>query len=794
MTKPLAALTDIVRAQEALRESESRLRAILNAAIDAIIVIDERGVIETFNPAAEQMFGYEAKEILGENIAQLMPAPFREQHDHYLRHYLATDERKIIGIGREVIGQRKDNTTFPMELTVSEVKLGQKRWFTGIIRDISERKREKNRYLQKTSEMQAIFDAFPDLFFRLDSDGTILDYHAGQMSRLQLPMEKMIGRKLPDIFPPKAGQQYQRAIAHIVQTGTPIGIESHVELDQRGIIFEARLVPYLKKQVIVIVRDITERKQAEESLQNSELRYQALAELLPVGIFRCDATGRFIYTNERWLEIASLTSEQALGHGWLTSIHPDDRAQISDLWSKSLLTHQVFKAEFRFRHEDGVVAWVFGQAVVELDSSGVATGYIGTITDITDRIKADEALRKAHLELEMRVEERTADLRATNRWLRQMVTERKQAENALREERNFISAILETAGALVVVYDAAGNIIRFNRGCQETTGYAFEDVKGSQPWNRLGLAEETADVRAVFEELARGASRNEHEHHWRRRDGESRLIAWSNTVIRDDNNAVKYIISTGIDITDRRKAEEEARQHQAELVHVSRLSTMGEMATGLAHELNQPLAAIVSYTQGCVRRIAAGNNNPRELIDAMQQVTKQAQRAGEIIRRMRNFVSKGETQRVSVHVNDILREVLGIAKSEIRKQNVHLRAQLAEQLPPVQVDMIQVEQVLLNLVRNAVEAMNSTDENARELAFETSLTSDGMVQVAIRDSGEGLPMENPDKVFDPFFTTKSTGMGMGLAISKSLIEAHGGRLWATRNPSRGTTFHFTLPT
>lgn len=793
MTKPLA-LTDIARTKEALQESESRLRAILNAAIDAIIIIDEQGLIETFNPAAERMFGYAASEILGQNIKKLMPPPFRDEHDHYLQHYISTGERKIIGIGREVMGQRQDSTTFPMELTISEVKRGQKRWFTGIIRDITERKREKNRYLQKTTEMQAIFEAFPDLFFRLDADGTILDYHSGQMSQLQFPAEKMIGKKLPDIFPPKASQQYQRAIAHVVQTGTPIGIESHVELDKRGIIFEARLVPYLKKQVIVIIRDITERKQAEESLHSSELRYHALAELLPVGIFRCDATGRFIYTNERWLDIANLTAEKAVGHGWLASIHTDDRTRISELWNKCILNHQPFTAEFRFRHEDGVVAWVFGQAVVERDSSGEVTGYIGTITDITDRIKADEALRKAHLELEMRVEERTADLRATNRWLRQMVTERKQAENALREERNFISAILETAGALVVVYDASGKIVRFNRGCQDTTGYTFEDVKDQKAWDRLVLAEEAAEVRNIFDELRQGASRNEHEHHWLRRDGERRLVAWSNTVIRDENNAVKFIISTGIDITDRRKAEEEARQHQAELVHVSRLSTMGEMATGLAHELNQPLAAIVSYTQGCVRRIAAGNNNPRELLEAMQQVTKQAQRAGEIIRRMRNFVSKGEMQRVSVHVNDILREVLGIAKSEIRKQNVHLRAQLAEQLPPVQVDMIQVEQVLLNLVRNAVEAMNGADPNSRELTFETSLTNDGMVEVAIRDSGEGLPMENPDKVFDPFFTTKSTGMGMGLAISKSLIEAHGGRLWATRNPDRGTTFHFTLPT
>jgi C4-dicarboxylate-specific signal transduction histidine kinase len=194
-----------------------------------------------------------------------------------------------------------------------------------------------------------------------------------------------------------------------------------------------------------------------------------------------------------------------------------------------------------------------------------------------------------------------------------------------------------------------------------------------------------------------------------------------------------------------------------------------------------------------VRRIANGVE-PGELLNAMKQVTNQAQRAGEIIKRLRAFVSKGEPQRNIVQVNAMVREVLSMAKIDMRKHEATVRLRLTEQLPEVNVDMIQVEQVLLNLVRNGMEAMANTDPEERELVIRTFVNDDEKVELCVSDAGEGLPDSNqPDKVFDAFFTTKKEGMGMGLAISRSIIEAHGGRLWATSNPDRGTTFHFTLP-
>lgn len=779
--------------EESLRETEVKLRAILQSAFDAIIIIDEHGAIESFNPAAEKMFGYSAGDLSGKNINLLMPSPFREEHDHYLQHYLATDERRMIGTNREVAALRKDGSVFPVELTINEIRVGQQRWFSGILRDITERKREKTRYLQKTSELQAIFDTFSDLFFRIEADSAILDYHIGRAARFPIFTEKLLGKKSLDVFPQELRSQYQQAIEEVVATGRPLKTEFRLPTAEKVNVFEVRLTPFLKKQVIVVIRDITERSAAEEIVRQSEMRYHALAEVLPVGIFRTDPAGLYVYVNERWCDIANLQPEETYGKGWAQAVHPDDRIRVFEFWNKAIRDKLPFKAEFRFKHRDGVIAWVFAQAVVETGRDGEATGYIGTITDITDRIRADEALRKAHLELEMRVEERTADLRATNRWLRQMITERRQAEIQLREERNFISAILETAGALIVVYDADGRIVRFNRGCQETTGYTFQEVNGRLAWDVFMVADEVELARAAFLELKEGKLRNEYETYWLTKSGEKKLISWSATALRGADGLAKYVIGTGIDVTDSRKAEEESRQHQAELAHFARLCTMGEMATGLAHELNQPLAAIVSYTQGCVRRLLAGNDNSNQLLEAMQQVTRQAQRAGEIIRRMRNFVSKGEPQRASVHINDILSEVVGMAKIEIKKNNVAVKARLAEHLPSVSVDMIQIEQVVLNLIRNAIEAMGSTEPAARSLTITTAKTADRMIEVAISDTGEGLPGGDPDKVFDPFFTTKKDGMGMGLAISRSLIEAHGGKLWAERNSDRGTTFRFTLP-
>lgn len=771
--------------------TEARLDAILRATPDSIITIASDGLIVTLNRATERMFGYGVDELVGRNIKVLMPEPFRGEHDDYLHRYLETGTRHILDQAREVVAQRKDGSSFPAQLIVSEILEHGQRRFLGIVRDITEQKKTKSGYLQKTSDLHAVFEGLPDCFFRIARDGTILDYHGGSTARFHATTDLYLGNKLPNILAPEIATQYQTAIDNVHRLHEPAAFEYVVQTNTGATLYETRVIPSLHQNLIVIVRDLTHHlAPTPQSMQ-----YNTLATFLPVGIFRSDTSGNFVYVNDHWCGVADLAAHNALGEGWIDALHPDDRDRIGDLWHTCVHEGLAFNAEFRFQHADSVMAWVYGQAVPERDDNGEITGYIGAVTDITDRIKMDEALRRLAVELEMRVEERTADVRAKNRYLQESINKQKRVERELRAERNFISTVLETAGALVVVCDNAGHIQQLNRRCLTTSGFTLDEMRGKLLWDVFIPAAEVDETKSRFQRLLAGEGPLEFESPWQTRDGRQRLISWTNTTISDADGHVTNVICTGVDITEQRHAEEEARQHHADLAHVSRLCTMGEMAAGLAHELNQPLAAIVSYTQGCVRRIAGGASDPHELLEAMRQVTKQAQRAGEIIKHLRNFVSKGEPQRTNVHPNVMVKEVLNIAKVDVRKYQSNVQLRLADPLPIVNVDQIQIEQVILNLVRNGLEAMSNTEANAREMTIRTSLSNNREVLYSISDTGEGLPPGlDPERVFDAFFTTKKEGMGMGLAISRSIIEAHGGKLWATRNPDRGTTFQFTLPT
>jgi C4-dicarboxylate-specific signal transduction histidine kinase len=249
-----------------------------------------------------------------------------------------------------------------------------------------------------------------------------------------------------------------------------------------------------------------------------------------------------------------------------------------------------------------------------------------------------------------------------------------------------------------------------------------------------------------------------------------------------------------LEMDERRRAEEQVHQHQAELAHVARLSIVGEMMAELTHELNQPLSAISSYAQACQRLLHSDRADDRkELLSSLLQVGEQAGRAAEIIRRLRRFVTKAKPVQTLVDVNAIVREVAGLAKIDARMAQAEVCFELTEPLPSVLGDRIQIEQVVVNLLRNAFEAMRDSEPASRRLTLRTACDGPERIVVDVCDSGSGIPADVIDRVFDRFFTTKPTGMGMGLAISQSIIENHGGRLWVTRNPQRGSTFHFILP-
>ena len=276
-------------------------------------------------------------------------------------------------------------------------------------------------------------------------------------------------------------------------------------------------------------------------------------------------------------------------------------------------------------------------------------------------------------------------------------------------------------------------------------------------------------------------------------EGNEVIAEISASPIVDESGKVTAIIELCRDITARVRAEERVRQHQADLAHVARVGTMGEMATGLAHELNQPLAAIVNYLQACLERIKAGVHDPGELLEDVQRASVQAQRAGEMVDHLRDFVRRHEPDHLSVDLNALVRDAVDLVRPELRSLNVQVSMDLADDLPAVQGQAIQIEQTVVNLIRNGLEAMGDDEHGPRRLAVLTSCASGDAVELVIRDTGRGLSEDEFARLFEPFFTTKPEGMGLGLSISKTIIEAHGGRLWASRNLDRGATFGFTLP-
>lgn len=266
----------------------------------------------------------------------------------------------------------------------------------------------------------------------------------------------------------------------------------------------------------------------------------------------------------------------------------------------------------------------------------------------------------------------------------------------------------------------------------------------------------------------------------------SRLQASKQTLVGLNSELVE-------EIKERKQAEEASRRHQAALAHTHRLSMMGEMASGLAHQLSQPLTAINMYTKGCMRRLQQANGKQAELLDAMSKVSTEARRAGEIIKWMRGFIQKAEPRIAGVDVNSTIQEAIDLLGHDLQSQGIRTNLDLATTLPPTLADKIQIQQIVLNLVRNAMEAMNGDDCAHRELTIRTSNPVDDTIEVSIRDTGHGVPAEDLENIFESFFTTRTDGLGLGLSICRSMVEVHGGQLWVTAGAGTGAIFHFTIP-
>lgn len=501
--------TALKESEEALARSEAYSTAIVATAAEGILTLDSRGRIESFNQAAEKMFGYKAEELIGKEIHVLVPEEYRSEHVGYVEHYASTGETSILGSGRELPARRKDGTIFPINLAASEIQLDGERCFAGIMRDISKRKAAEESLMATERRFRAVFDQRHQLVAMLSNDGVVL------------------------------------------------------EANQRSLDF--------------------------------------------VGLVRDDVIG-LEYWDAPW-------------------------------WSHSPeLQHRML-----------------------------------------------EATKSA----------------------------------------------------------AQGQEVRFEAACP-------------------------------------------------RADGKMATLDFSLRPIKNKEREVVFLVAESHDITEHRLAEEEARSHRARIAHVSRLSTLGEMAAGIAHEINQPLTAISLFAQAGKRLVEAGKLEKMD--EVCFKLNEHALRASDVVERMQKMAREGENVKEVVDCNDLIESAVRLAESEARINDIQIEFEKGGNLPPVAVDGVQIQQVALNLLRNGMEAMVTTNNRKEKpVTIETKLRGENLIEVAVTDNGGGVPKNRINKLFTPFSTSKKSGMGMGLSISQAIIRAHGGQIDFRNNQSGGATFWFTLP-
>lgn len=373
------------------------------------------------------------------------------------------------------------------------------------------------------------------------------------------------------------------------------------------------------------------------------------------------------------------------------------------------------------------------------------------------------------------------------------ITERKLVENSLRRHDEFLGSLLESMTHPFLVFDINNYTVEMANSAAWKEGNSKGMACYEVSHGRDHPCDETEHP-CPLEQVKKTGQPVTMEHIHHDESGNARNVEVHCYPLFDDQGHVIKIIEYCLDITERRQLEEQAKVHQAELAHVSRLSAVGEMASGLAHELNQPLCAIQSRADLCLRALDGENQNNDKIKENLRIIEGQAERAGNVIRRIKAFVKKREPNRSSVDICNVVRETLAFADSEIRNNNVKVCLDLSEQIPMVLADRVQIEQVLLNLIRNAVEAMDETEQEKRNLSIQISQDSHDKIYVAVRDNGKGLTSEVEEHLFEAFFTTKPNDMGIGLSISRSIINVHHGDLWGECNPDGdGSTFTFTLP-
>jgi len=631
--------------------------------------------------------------------------------------------------------------------------------FVGTTTDIDDQKRAQEELRASEGKLLRVIDTIPTLTWTMLPDGSNEFLSKGWHQYTGFSPEQAHGWGWQAAFHPEDLPPVMERWQELLVSGEPGEIEARLRRhDGEYRWFLIRVAPF-RDDTGAILRwygtstDIHDRKRAEEELRRSERDLNSIINTIPAMAWSTHADGFCDFMNRHWLEFTGLSPEQGRGWGWGAAIHPDDLNRLVEYWQSHLASGAPVDAEARMRRFDGAYRWFLFRASPLRDASGNIVRWYGTNTDIDDRMRAEEELRRSEALL---AEAQRLNLTGSFTW---------------RPDTDEVS-----------FSDEARRLFELERDQPVTLALIGGRV---HPDDLPLLSEKMAEARTTGDD-------QDYEIRLRMPDGRVRYL---HTVSRGARYPDRHLEYMGViqDVTERRLAEEVLNKLESELAHMARFMSLGALTASVAHEVNQPLAGIVMNASTCLRMLAAEPPNIDGARETARRTIRDGERANDVIKRLRTLFTRKEVTIESVDLNEATREIIALTQNDLQRNQVILRQELAENLPPVTGDRIQIQQVILNLLRNASDAMSSIDDRPRLLAIRTELDAEDCVRLSVQDKGIGIDLPDLNRLFDAFYTTKSTGMGIGLSVSRSIIESHHGRLWAERNDGPGATFSFSLP-
>ena len=749
---------ELATANETLRESERSSRLVVDSIPGPVALLTAAGEVEFANRQILEYTGQPLEELKQWGTNGTV-------HPEDLPHVIQVFTQSIGSGNPYEIAQRLrrsdgayrwfQNSGFPLRDTSGRIM----RWCV-LLTDVDERKRAEDALRESERESRLIVDSIPGLVATFTPAGEVEFVNRQVLEYYGKTLEELKRWETTDATYP---EDRPRAVEHFtdsIASGNPFEFEVRTRrFDGVYRWFQSRGFP-LRDTNGHIVRwynlliDIDERKRAEEALAASERHLKLLIDTIPALAWSARPDGSAEFFNQLYLDFIGLSAEQASGWGWTAAVHPEDLKGLAATWQHIMASEAPGETEARLRRYDGDYRWFMFRVNPLRDETGTIVKWYGVNTDIEDRKGAEEELRRSE------------------RGLRQMT---------------------ETIPEMLWSATPDGAIDYCNTRFLNYTGFSEEEVMGAG-WQKTIHPDDAARVAPVWMScVASGAQYRVEVRTFHATDGTYRLCAVTALPLLDEHGHILKWHGTIVDMHDWKQAQEEIRNTQAALAHVTRVMTMSELTASIAHEVNQPLSGIITNANTCLRMLNATPPDVEGARETARRTIRDGNRAADVIVRLRALFSKKEFSLEPMDLNEATREVIALTLSDLQRNRVLLQSELAQDLPRIVGDRLQLQQVILNLLRNASDAMVGVGDRPRQLLIRTEGEDGDRVRVSVRDAGVGIDAQSTNKLFDAFYTTKSEGMGIGLSVSRSIIERHHGRLWAEPNDGPGATFSFSIP-